>query len=163
MGYGGFTLLSIFCFFVNWNKQDRVLKCWFVLLTTFLLVPAAGLFLNGFSYVTNRWIWAYSFVVALIVVTTWDQLCSLNHEEKKKILFFFLVYSVVIFLFDNAFTPSGIFQLALALVVFLCIVFKEKTTFLCKKENFSKLLSGFLLISVTVNTFFCMPLLELGT
>ncbi|MBO6266409.1 MAG: YfhO family protein [Acidaminococcaceae bacterium] len=154
MGYGGFALLSVFVFLINWKKQDCVLKVLFLLLTAFLLLPKAGLLLNGLSYVSNRWIWAYSFVVALVVVTTWEQLCTIKLLEIKKIIICFLVYAVVNVIFDSAFTLSGIFQLILAAVVFLCIVFREKTDFLHKTANFTKLLSGFVMISVIGNAFF---------
>ena len=47
--------------------------------TIFLLFPFFGHVLNGFGYVTNRWIWAYCFVVSLIVVEMLpDMLCLLK-------------------------------------------------------------------------------------
>lgn len=43
----------------------------FILSTLLLLFPAFGWLLNGLSYATNRWIWAYSLLVAYIVTTQW--------------------------------------------------------------------------------------------
>lgn len=43
------------------------LKLGFGLLNLFLLVPFAGHVLNGFSYVSNRWIWAYGMMIAYIL------------------------------------------------------------------------------------------------
>ena len=33
-----------------------------------------GWALNGFSYMANRWVWAYSLLVAYIVTTQWQKL-----------------------------------------------------------------------------------------
>ena len=46
----------------------------FVLLTLFLLFPAAGYAMNGFAYVSNRWGWGYSMLLAFLVAVEWDEL-----------------------------------------------------------------------------------------
>ena len=50
------------------------LKAAFVTGTVFLLFPFFGSVLNGFGYATNRWVWAYGFVVAGIVVSQFSTL-----------------------------------------------------------------------------------------
>ena len=61
-GVAGYSAISMAGVFVLFSKRKKytTLKVGFVLLNIFLLVPYAGHALNGFSYVCNRWIWAYS-------------------------------------------------------------------------------------------------------
>ena len=47
--------------FTAGRRRDRWLRAMFAVLTLLLLIPAGGLFLNGFSYVSNRWIYGYAF------------------------------------------------------------------------------------------------------
>ena len=154
MGFGGFSLLTLFVFLITWQKQDNFLKYYFLLLTIFLLLPAAGRLMNGFSYVSNRWVWAYSFVVALIAVSMWEQLYDFEQIRKWKVVLSLILYVVINILFDNAFTKSSIFQLLLTAVLFLIIVYRKKFSCLQNKESFSYLLSVFLLVSLIANGFF---------
>ena len=65
-------------------KKYTALKVGFVLLNAFLLLPYAGHVLNGFSYVSNRWIWAYGMLIAYIFVKIYPELFTTDSEGKKK-------------------------------------------------------------------------------
>lgn len=80
MGYSAVALLSVVLLFLQ-KKKHTYLKAGFLLLTVFLMVPLAGQIFNGFSYVTNRWVWGYSMLVAYIVVTVWDSLLTLTRKQ----------------------------------------------------------------------------------
>ncbi len=56
----------------------------FGLLNLFLLVPFAGHVLNGFSYVSNRWIWAYGMMIAYILVKAYPELFTLTVQGKEE-------------------------------------------------------------------------------
>ena len=70
------------------RKKYTALKVGFVLLNAFLLLPYAGHVLNGFSYVSNRWIWAYGMLIAYIFVKIYPELFTLTLKEKRKIFEF---------------------------------------------------------------------------
>ena len=55
-GYSAVAMAGVFVLFSR-KKKYLDLKLGFGLLNLFLLVPFAGHVLNGFSYVSNRWIW----------------------------------------------------------------------------------------------------------
>ncbi|MDO4295623.1 MAG: YfhO family protein, partial [bacterium] len=61
------VLLGFFCLFRE-KKQGRGqgegFGVWFVLLTVWLLLPCCGYMLNGFSYVSHRWLYAYAFCLS---------------------------------------------------------------------------------------------------
>lgn len=69
MGYTSVGLIAVLFLLIRTKVKEKLpFKIAFLLGTLFILIPFFGHVLNGFSYVTNRWVWAYCFVVALIVV-----------------------------------------------------------------------------------------------
>ena len=77
----------LYCF--QSEKNYTALKVGFVLLNAFLLLPYAGHVLNGFSYVSNRWIWAYGMLIAYIFVKIYPELFTLTLKEKERYLLCF--------------------------------------------------------------------------
>lgn len=70
LGYGVTALLAVGLLLMKTKWREKVwLKAAFLTGTVFLLFPFFGSMLNGFGYATNRWVWAYCFVVAMIVVS----------------------------------------------------------------------------------------------
>ena len=82
MGYTAISLIAIIFMFTA-KKKQKELKTAFVILTLFLMFPIVGHVMHGFSYVSNRWIWGYSFVVALILTT---MLPSMLKPTKKQLI-----------------------------------------------------------------------------
>lgn len=78
----GFSFIAIICVVMLFmqKKKNTQLKAAFVLLTILLGLPMAGKILNGFSYASNRWMFGYIFLVALIIATEWK---TLFFGEKK--------------------------------------------------------------------------------
>lgn len=70
LGYGAIAVLAVGLLFMKTKwKEQLSLKAAFLAGVVFLLFPFFGSVLNGFGYATNRWVWAYCFVVAMIVVS----------------------------------------------------------------------------------------------
>lgn len=78
-GFGAITLLAVFLLFSR--KGNRPIKIAFAALSAMLLIPAVGLAMNGFSYVSNRWIWGYSMLVCCILAMNWHRLRSLDRKN----------------------------------------------------------------------------------
>lgn len=77
LGYTSVGLLAVILLFVSAGKKEKLLlKTAFVLGLLFLAFPFCGHVLNGFGYATNRWVWAFCFVVALIVVDRMPQMAA---------------------------------------------------------------------------------------
>ena len=93
-GVAGYTAVAMTGVFVLFSKRkfNTALKWGFVLLNIFLLLPFAGHALNGFSYVSNRWIWAYGMMMAYIFVRVYPEIFRLNIKEKRRVLFMLLIY-----------------------------------------------------------------------
>ena len=76
-GYSAVAMAGVFVLFSK-RKKHLDLKWGFALLNLFLLVPFAGHVLNGFSYVSNRWIWAYGMMIAYIFVKAYPEFFTLT-------------------------------------------------------------------------------------
>ena len=90
-----------------------MLKAGFVLLNSFLLLPFAGHVLNGFSYVSNRWIWAYGMLIAYIFVKIYPGTVYAYSKEKRKVFVILLVYCVLALLPEAARTQRNLMAMIL--------------------------------------------------
>ena len=75
--------------------------------------------LNGFSYVSNRWIWAYGMLIAYILVQAYPELFTLQMQEKRRIFIMLLVYCVLALVSKSARTErNSMAVMLLVLAVF---------------------------------------------
>ena len=72
IGISSVALLTILTLFVRRRRRD--LQVLFLIGAAALLIPAAGYAMNGFSYVSSRWVWAFVFLCAYMVTQGWDEL-----------------------------------------------------------------------------------------
>lgn len=134
----GFSVLSITAVMIMFSKKGKyqALKRGVLLLTGMLLVPFAGHMLNGFSYVSNRWIWAYGMLLSYIFVKMYPEFFVLDKKEKKKLAIILLVYLSVAVLFETARTPRNLCGLLLLTIcVFGVIAYgwlmEQKKSLIC--------------------------------
>lgn len=79
LGYGIVAVLAVAMLFFKTKWKDKLpLKAAFITGTIFLLFPFFGSVMNGFGYATNRWVWAYGFVVAMIVASQFSALLKMG-------------------------------------------------------------------------------------
>ena len=115
-------------------KKYTALKVGFVLLNAFLLLPYAGHVLNGFSYVSNRWIWAYGMLIAYIFVKIYPELFTLTLKEKRKIFVMLLIYCGIALLPDAARTQRN--MMAVIFLVAATFTVLSFGSFFVKKESY---------------------------
>lgn len=121
MGYGAIVLIAIISLFIQ--KKHKDIKIAFLVLTFMTLIPAIGSLMNGFSYVSNRWIWGYSFLLAYIVVLKWQNLFLLSVREKRIMLICLSIYLVLCFVLVKSRTIDVMFAMAMMFLIFgvLCL------------------------------------------
>lgn len=78
MGFNTAVLVAIF--FLLTQKGYRNLKICLITLTIFLCLPFAGSALNGFGYVSNRWIFIYAMLVSYIFVKMYSDISNMNKQ-----------------------------------------------------------------------------------
>lgn len=150
-GVAGYSAVAMAGVFVLFSKKRKYLdlKWGFALLNLFLLVPFAGHVLNGFSYVSNRWIWAYGMMIAYIFVKAYPELFTLTVKEKKKIFIMVVVYCVLA-LFAKAARTQRNMAGVLVLVLAVFTVTSFGNIFL-QGKYMCGLLSALLVVSILLN------------
>lgn len=120
-GYPAVAMAGVFVIFAK-RKKFLQLKLGFLLLNIFLLLPFAGHVLNGFSYVSNRWIWAYGMMIAYLFVKAYPELFTLSIREKRRIFLIFLAYSTLALIWEAARTERNLFAVILLAVAVFTVV-----------------------------------------
>ena len=75
-GFAPIVILALCVLFTKKERKARSLQILTVLGVLFLLFPVFGYILNGFDYVSNRWMFAFHFLMAYIVVEMLPDLLS---------------------------------------------------------------------------------------
>ena len=150
-GVAGYTAVSLAGVFVLFSKKKKytALKAGFVLLNVFLLLPYAGHVLNGFSYVSNRWIWAYGMLIAYIFVKIYPELFALTLTEKRKVFVMLLIYCILALLPEAARTQRNLMAMVLlSLSTFTVLSFGNIFT---RERNLTVMVAGFLIAGILFN------------
>lgn len=150
-GVAGYTAVSLAGVFVLFSKKKKytALKAGFVLLNVFLLLPYAGHVLNGFSYVSNRWIWAYGMLIAYIFVKTYPELFALTLTEKRKVFVMLLIYCILALIPEAARTQRNLMAMVLlSLSTFTVLSFGNIFT---RERNLTVMVAGFLIAGILFN------------
>ena len=71
MGYTPVVILALFYLFIQ-RRKNKLLKVLFFTGAAIVLLPIGGRILNGLSYMTNRWSWAFALLCSFILVTMWE-------------------------------------------------------------------------------------------
>ena len=77
------------------RKANTQLKIALVVMAVMLCVPFIGYALNGFSYVANRWSWAFCFAGACAVTVRWEPLMRQSRRQAAVMIAIVVAYLVV--------------------------------------------------------------------
>lgn len=91
IGVAAPALLSSLLLFRRRKGRGTVLLL-FCLCLVFTLFPIFGQALNGFAYISNRWSWAFSLVIAYGLTSCWEDLLSLTKKDAIYLLCGTLAY-----------------------------------------------------------------------
>lgn len=128
LGYNAVALPAICILFFTKNKSWRPLRLIFLGATAMLLIPAFGWAFNGFSYMANRWVWAYAMIIAYIVTVTWQDLCKISTGKGLCIIIAIAVYSLAAVLLMNKINHNIIFSLITALLIVIACIIGNKSS-----------------------------------
>lgn len=125
LGFSAAALPAIFLLFIRKGK-NKELKIAFILSTLCLCIPAFGWIMNGLSYVTNRWIWAYALLIAYIFTTMWNEWRSISKKEFFILLALLAVYTAVCLPLSDGKTENTLLSLCIALLTIAVFAAKPK-------------------------------------
>lgn len=126
IGWGVIAFVCVVVLFLY--KKNWQIKAEFILMTAGLCIPFVGHVMNGMSYTTNRWVWAYDLVVALIVTMMVPRLKELSVFQKTMLVISSVLYVVVC---HGYFKVSGerfdTAAILILLITALCFLFPKIT------------------------------------
>ena len=116
MGYAAPVLPAVVLLF--WRKKNHLLKVLFLAGILIMCVPFLGRALNGFSYVTNRWSWAFAMLGAYILAVMWQPLLELvpGGKDSRAVTAGVAVYFVVCMALERSRTVMAFTAVCLALL-----------------------------------------------
>lgn len=159
MGYAAPVLPAILILFSRCRKYF-LLKAFFIMGSIIMLVPFLGKVLNGFSYASNRWSFAFALVCAYILTLMWPHLMHLKLKETKILLactaFYFIICFAVCLISGRAkkMTCVSIFLVCVFLIIVspVAVQFKNKLK-ISGRKNKQRFAIIFIVISVFCNNY----------
>lgn len=103
------------------RKEHGLLKWLLAVCILITLVPALGQAFNGFSYMCNRWCWAFALLAAYILAEMWPEMMNLNGKDAAFLLICTLGYWLVCKISDR-FNESMVYTLIIFTLDFLVIL-----------------------------------------
>lgn len=122
--YAGIVVVGIMIVFRS--KKHRELMIGFIVATICLMIPAIGYLMNGFAYVSNRWEFGYSFLVAFIFVATYEKMFELKVLDKILLIIGTGTYIVLGMIKPNQYIWIAIIFLCLTILVILFFNYYKK-------------------------------------
>ena len=120
IGYGVLAFVCVISIFLQKRKYKK-LKLEFVFLTAGMLIPAFGSMMNGFSYYANRWVFAYTLLIGIIVVTVLPDLKIMSGRQVGVLAAATAVYSVFL-IYENEFRDIKETIILLVIAVFFLLL-----------------------------------------
>lgn len=152
MGFAAPVLPATLLMFYK-KRNFKVLKILFLICILIMLFPFLGYALNGFSYVSNRWSWAFALLCSYILSAIWQSLMNLKKTEFTFLMLSILCYSALCIVLDYSRNVIVLTAVILTLFFLLFIMKNKKKTinvppFVLQKPAllivlFSVLLNGF--------------------
>ena len=116
IGYSAAALIAVILLLITKGRKKQ--KTELLLLIAILCIPAAGYLMNGMGYVTNRWTWALSLLVAWLVTDMLPELYVISPKKRLVLTALLGLYIAISYLFMSAGSDRRMLLLyALALLI----------------------------------------------
>ena len=157
--YIGVSPIALIGGYYAFHKRDVQKIILFVLSFIVMLIPILGSFMNGMSYASNRWIWAFAFLCAYSVAFYWKEITSIRVFTHKKLTAFLVVYFSLIILMRNTRREAVILQILVFCVMLFLISFlnNHKTKWSGYKNH---IIYFFVLVGIAINAFYLFHVTE---
>ncbi len=104
------------------EKESRTFLTLLIITTLMLLIPKISSIMNGFSFPSNRWVFAYSFILAYIITICFDTSLSYSKKQKISMLLAFVLYTVIAVWGTKLKIKSNLYFYASMAIAFLILV-----------------------------------------
>lgn len=120
LGYTAPVLPAVFLLFCR-RKENGLLKGLFVTGMTIIMIPFLGKMLNGFSYMSNRWCWAFALLCAYILTEMWPFLMEISAREWAVVAGCLAVYAMLCVFLERPGLKGTYAGIGLAVVFLLAL------------------------------------------
>ncbi len=151
MGYTGAAFLALLRLFTLPKGEERRWKAAFLLLLCALLLPAAGALMNGCSYPSNRWAYAFSLFISVLTGKMLPRFSLLTKKTKWIFVAGSFIFVLLPLCLAELRRPAAVVPSAL-LLLFLCVLLPEKINAVSKRTRTAFVL--FVLTGIFVNALF---------
>ena len=152
LGFTAVGLLAVTLLLMYRKRIERanMLIAAVLLCSAFFCIPFFGHVFNGFSYVTNRWSWAFAALICYIVVVV---LSSIKRLLPRDLILFTMaaILMAAEYLCFDELRSMMILVAVVSTIALLAIVFIMRSKI--NKRCFTIMLLGFCLISVAANSY----------
>lgn len=107
-------------------KQHKTVFTYTLIMFIIILVPALGSFMNGFSFPNNRWIFAFSFMLAYIVTLFLDLDFAYSNKDKKLMILSLGGYLILVAVANKKVEHELLIMIALSVAMFLVILLNRE-------------------------------------
>ncbi|ETI91837.1 MAG: hypothetical protein Q607_CBUC00018G0030 [Clostridium butyricum DORA_1] len=144
--FSAIVIIVIPLIFTTIYKKYKYIKIMFIIMTVMLLFPRIGSAMNGFSDVSNRWIFMYCFFIACAVSVALCQIQLFKKQYFVLIAITFMSYLIVVIIFkglDMEYITPILFG-----ILIISIMYAERIMNSCKNKNICKII---LIFTVMLN------------
>lgn len=120
LSFASITLVSIIILLCN--KSYKQLKIILGLSFLAIFIPSFGYFMNGFAYVSNRWDFLFSLLIAAIFVATYEKLFALGILEYAILFASLFVYGIFVYAFTSEYMAKFEYIILLLTVIVIVIL-----------------------------------------
>ncbi len=152
MGWGCIPLLLLFLLFLQKKGVFSQLKTGVAVCLIFISFPFFGSLFNAFSYVTNRWILGFSFLIGLLVVFMIERLGEISLKEWKILTLLSVIYAIVSLWMDKTMSRNN---KACLILLLLCVCVLGTVRFLkMSKAVFYAFCITFICLNISINSYY---------
>ena len=107
IGLSAPVIFSVLLLFVK-KDSSRLLKTLVVICVLIMLFPISGRVLNGMSYMTNRWGWAFVLLCNYIFVYKWQDLLTISKKDWRFLSVFTFTYNLILMFLEYSRIPEAL-------------------------------------------------------
>jgi len=132
------------------SKEEKSFIVLFFITTIMLLLPQVSSVMNGFSFPSNRWVFAYSFILSYIVVLGYDSKFEYSKKQKIYMLITLIIYTIIGILVTRFKIKKNLDYYAAGALAY---IFLALIVFGYKKIKNKKMINNIIIFLVGLNIF----------
>lgn len=125
LGMVSLVFLALVAFFLCFRKMDGVLKVNIIIWTVLMLIPFGGYMMNGFSYVSGRFLYLVTFLYAAGTVYALPELLRLGRKKMLVCAGASLLYLLAVLFSSDVDKLYGWFGFIMLVVTLLILAVRE--------------------------------------